>query len=300
MKFEDLKYKSIIGVLKMLALLPLPLLYGIMMPVRLICYNLLHYRKKVVEGNLRIAFPEKDDNEIRSIVKDFYKHLFDIFPETIKLLHISDGEMMQRLRVVNPEIIDKILGEGKPIVLLLGHLGNWEWIPSFSVVIKNKVRFGEVYKRLHDKTWNKVMYRIRDRWPTIFQIEQKETVRKLLGWNREGPWMTGFIADQRPNSENVHHTVNFFGKEVLAMVGAETIGKKTGAEFFYIDVSKPGRGHYEITFKPIKPKPSDESNFPFTDEYYRLLEESIRREPAIWLWSHKRWKGIKRKGELQN
>ena len=291
MKENGFSYKFIYMVLSLLGRLPLGLLYAILGPVRFLAYNIVGYRKKVVRKNLSAAFPEKSVEELRKIEKDFYRLLFDIIAETVKLIKISDAELSRRVTVTNPEVVNQYLSQNIPVVLMLGHLGNWEWIPEISVMMPRGVIMGEVYKRLHDPGWGNLMYQIRNRWKNVEQVEQKKVLRTILGWKSKQTWIVGFIADQRPNNEYNPHLINFFGRRVQAMVGPEVIGKKTGAKFIYLDIEKPKRGHYRLTYKEIESNPQSEtSEYPLTERFYEMLQQSITRNPSIWLWSHNRWK----------
>ena len=136
----------------------------------------------------------------------------------------------------------------------------------------------------------RVMLKIRSRFNTI-SIPQKRTVRTLLRMTREGrQWLIGFIADQRPNSGNPHHWTTFLGQDTAYVTGGEEIGRHTKAHFLYLDVEKTRRGHYRMTFHAIDPI-QDGEPWPYTRGFMHMLEQTIRREPAYWLWSHKRWKG---------
>ena len=53
---------------------------------------------------------------------------------------------------------------------------------------------------------------------------------------------------------------------------------------------KTSRGHYRLTFCPVVPDPEDKGPDPYTREFMKMLEKTIYRAPAYWLWSHKRWK----------
>ena len=68
------------------------------------------------------------------------------------------------------------------------------------------------------------------------------------------------------------------------------MARKLDQAVLYWDVEKPSRGHYRLTVKLIAEHPAQLPEFAVTDSYARLLEETIRRTPANWLWTHKRWK----------
>ena len=74
------------------------------------------------------SFPEKNIKEIIKIEKAYYHHLCDLFIETFKLIHMSNKETMERMQMTNPELLNRLYNEGKDVVAILGHFGNWEWL----------------------------------------------------------------------------------------------------------------------------------------------------------------------------
>ena len=220
----------------------------------------------------------------------FYMHLSDCIVETIKMLHISDEEMSERVVVNNTELIENKANDGKSIILFMGHYGNWEWVQEISKRYKKPGLSGEIYRHAKNKVFNRLIITIRSRFNTM-QIEQKKAVRTLIGLNREGKQiLVGFISDQRPNSSNLNHWLYFLNQETAIAVGGEEIGKHIGAHYVYLDIEKPSRGHYVLTFKEIIPHNDIKDEYPVTAEFYRMFEQTIKRDPAYWLWSHDRWK----------
>ena len=137
---------------------------------------------------------------------------------------------------------------------------------------------------------DRTMLRIRSRFG-LECIPQDRAVRRLIGIEREGQkFVIGFISDQRPSGKLLHHWTGFLGIDTPYMVGGETIGNHVDARFVYLDVEKTSRGYYRLTFCPVEPDPGDREEYPYTREFMRMLEKTILRNPAYWLWSHKRWK----------
>lgn len=285
-----LKYKIADKALSLIASLPMRCLYALVAPVGFTLHHIMHYRKKVIRKNLRNSFPGKDDMELRKIEKGFYRHLSHCIAETIKLKNISDKELAERMRITNPEVVEDILSSGTPVVLMLGHIGNWEFVPQLTMSVKTRTPFGEIYRKMHDHHWGEIIYNLRDRWDNVTQIPQDDAVKTIFRWNQSGPWIVGFLADQRPNSRNLNHWMMFLNQDTPVAVGAEQIGKHTKARFVYADIEKVSKGHYTLTYKEIIPPADSSSPFPVMEEYLRLLEKTISRNPSIWLWSHNRWK----------
>ncbi len=285
-----IKYRILINLLTALAHLPLKVLYAFSDIAYFFIYHVIRYRRKTVRHNLEMVFGTADRERIIAIEKKFYRHLCDCIAETVKLLHISDEEVDRRVDVTNGEYIDSIIRSGHSVVLFLGHYGNWEWVQAIIHHFREPLVGGQIYRPLHNETMDRIMLKIRSRFG-LECIPQKKAVRRLLAIEQGGQkFVIGFISDQRPLGAVLHHWTSFLGRDTPYMVGGETIGHHVEAKFVYLDVEKTGRGHYRLTFCPIVPAPEDNGPDPYTREFLKMLEKTIGREPAYWLWSHKRWK----------
>ena len=279
--------------MRLLAGLPLGVLYLISDLVYPILYYMVRYRRRLVRKNLRCSFPEKSEQEIIRIEKAYYHHLCDVFIESFKCLNISDEEMRQRVEVLNYELPERIAGEGKNVFMLTGHCGCWEWAQEISVRYKNPKITCEIYRQIRSPYFSSLMHEVRSRWNTV-QIEMKQTVRTLLKMKAMGePFSCGFLIDQRPSTRVLDH-LTFMNQDTMFVPGAEEIAKKANADLVYLDVEKTSRGHYRLTFREMfVPDDLKNRNYPFTELYFRMLEKTIRRQPEIWLWSHNRWRKFK-------
>lgn len=284
-----MKYKFFRGALKTAAHLSLRALYLLSDIAAFILYRVVKYRVKIVRNNLAMAFPEKSEKERRKIEKKFYRHLCDIFIESAKLAHISDKEIEKRVQIKGVEFVNGPLRNGKSVVFMLGHFGNWEWVTCAARKFLPEAISCEIYHPLRDKVFDRIMLDLRSRFGTE-NIPMAHTYRRLLEIHREGKnFVCGFISDQRPLTPALKHWTDFLGIDTAYVDGGEVIGKKLGAEFVYGEMMPTKRGHYELTFSPIEPMNDDEEN-PYTRAYLKKLEDSIRRSPSNWLWSHNRWK----------
>jgi len=275
--------------MRLLAGLPLSVLYLFSDIAYPIVYYLIRYRRKLVRDNLRCSFPEKSEKEILRIEKAFYHNLCDVFIEAFKCLNITDEEMIRRVEIRGCELPERLAAEGKNVFMLLGHLGCWEWYQEVSVRYKAPRKGCEIYKHIENRYFASLMQELRSRWNTT-QIEARQTVRTLLQWNAEGePFLCGFIQDQRPDTK-AKDSITFLNQRTWFAPGAEEIARKVNAELVYLDVEKTSRGHYRLTFKEMHPNEEDsKSPYPMSRTFWRLMEKTIQRQPEIWLWSHNRW-----------
>ena len=272
----------------LIALLPLKVLYVLSDLLCFVLYRIVHYRKDTVRSNLVAAFPDMSTAQIDDIEKEFYHHLCDIIFETIKLLRISDKEIDKRVTVENAHLIEHAAKDNRPIILYIGHYGNWEWVPAITRHYRMPELSCQIYKPLRDVAFDRLMLKIRSRFGSV-SIPQKKALRTLLKLKSENTsFITGFISDSRPNSKDTHEETLFLGQPTTFSPGGEAIGSKINAIFLYLDIKKVSRGHYQLIVKPITP-PDMSVNYPYTREYFCLLQKTIERQPAYWLWSHKRW-----------
>lgn len=277
-------------IVKCIAALPLGILYLVSDLAFVVVYHMLHYRAHVIRRNLLMAFPEKTDEERKHIEKAFYHCLCDLFIESFKTLNISDSEMRKRVEVVNCELPERIAAEGRNSFMLLGHCGCWEWCQEITKRYKQPKKGCELYKEIKSPYFSSLMYELRSHWSTT-QVEMHQAVRTLLAWTKEGePFLAGFISDQRPDGFSKHF-LTFMNQDTGFQPGAEEIARKVGAELIYLDIERPRRGHYRLTFKEMNIDDLDDkdSPYPLTRLYFQMLEQTIRKQPEIWLWSHNRW-----------
>jgi KDO2-lipid IV(A) lauroyltransferase len=256
-------------------------------------YRLTGYRRGIVRQNLQTAFPEKPIAEVQQIERDFYHWFCDYLVETIKLMTISEDEMRRRMTFRGTEAIDRLVGEGISCGVMLGHYCNWEWISTLPLAVSEKAVCAELYHPIENPDFDRLFLYIRQRFGSVC-IPMEETLRHIVRYQREDrPLVIGYIADQKPNWRNIHLWTEFLGHTTPVFTGSERIIKRTRQAFFYGDVRRVRRGYYECEFKLIEQHSEQLADYQLTERYMQLLEQTIRREPALWLWSHDRWSRTK-------
>lgn len=253
-----------------------------------ILYRLLGYRRKVVFGNLRNSFPEKSDAEIEQLGKKYYHHLCDLTLETFKTLTISKKNMLKHCRFSDEalSILNKLAEDGKSIILVMGHLGNWEWAGnSFSLTCKHHLYV--IYHPLSNKYFDGLMYRMRSRFGTGL-IPMKDTFRSMVSMRKELT-ATAFIADQSPQPDGAHW-MKFLNQDTPVFKGTELIARKINDPIVYGSIKKAKRGYYTIDVEILEPNPKTTEEGYITTLHTKRLEQDIIAQPEAWIWSHRRWK----------
>ena len=320
-------YHIVYSLAWLVALLPYRALYALSDGLYLLVYHIIRYRRKVVGKNLSTSFPEKSSAEIKTIERQFYHWLCDYAVETIKLLHVSDDELLRHLEFRGCDEVEKYMDKGLSVAWMLGHYCNWEYLSATALgmkrwgILKDEVRgkaigvtrvrgyegtrialirgerreesravMGLIYKPLRNKAMDRLFLKIRQsHYGTC--VARNDILRKLVQLRQESRLsIFGYIADQGPKWENIHLWLDFLNHDTPVFTGSERIIRKMRQPVFYIDMERPGRGRYVCTAHLITEHPEQMEEYELTHRYFQLLEQTVRRAPQYYLWSHKRWK----------
>lgn len=278
------------GFIWLVSYLPFCLLYFFSDLLYYVLYYIIGYRKKVVRTNLQNAFPEKSVPELRAIEKKYYRNLCDLFVEMYKTWHMSEKAIRRRCVFKHTEILQQYFDQGKSVIGVLGHYGNWEWMASYSLWIKGEVVFYTLYKSIHDKVINRLMLKIRSRFGAT-PIRKKDILRQIVKDRQTGRlFLAGFIADQTPDSGNLNFWMEFLHQDTPILLGTERIATKFNLPVISLRMRKIRRGYYEVDFVNLCEEPAKLLPGELTRMHTRFLEQQIIEVPELWLWSHKRWK----------
>ncbi len=247
------------------------------------------YRKSVIITNLEYCFPEKSKKEINVIRKKFYKSLCDILLETLKGYTLSEKELVKRFKSFDHELTYSEFEKGKDIFILTGHLGNWEW-GNASIINFLKHKSAVLYKPISNPFIEDYVKKSRSRFGadmlSIYSSMRYFIVRK------ERPVAYFLVADQYPTDKEKEKRVNFFGNITPFLHGPENFSKQLKKPVYYLSIERVKRGYYAMKFTKLTDDASLLKDTELTQMYASHLEETIRKSPAEWAWSHKRWKKI--------
>ena len=292
---KKLSYGLLYGAAYLISLLPFWALYGLSDGICFLMFRVVKYRRRVVWKNLKASFPEKTDEELRQIERDFYHWLCDYIVETLKLLSIRDENLMKRMEFRGIEELEKCYDRGQNCAAILGHYCNWEWLSATGLAFHRypQAVMGLIYHPLYNDAFDRLFIAIRSAHGGDC-IPKKDVLRHLVKCKQEGrPYLFGYISDQAPRWMNIHLWIKFLNQDTSVFTGGERIMRKANDAVFYVEMKRPRRGYYTCTFQKItdniKTLPENE----VTQRFFQLLEASIRRNPAFYLWTHNRWKRTK-------
>jgi Kdo2-lipid IVA lauroyltransferase/acyltransferase len=279
-------YYLIYGLLYTLSLLPIRVLYLLSDAVYGLLYHIIGYRKKVVMDNLRTVFPEKTEEERVLIAKKFYHNFIDTFIETIKMFSASKAFLQKRVSG-NWEVFQQLYETGRSCQVHLGHTFNWEWANSTGVTQMKYVFIG-VYMPITNKTLDKIFYDLRSKTGTVM-LPATDMRRAMIPY-RNVQYALGLVADQAPGDPSKAYWLNFFNRPTPFVMGPERGAMAGNLPVIFATIEKPKRGYYKVILQVAEENPAALQPGELTLRYARYLEDVIRRNPDMWLWSHRRWK----------
>jgi len=272
----------------LISILPFRLLYLLSDGIAFLFYYIIGYRKKLVLNNLKIAFPDKSEKELKTIRRKFYRHFVDIFMEMIKSFTISKKTLDKHYTYTNIELFDELYKNGKSTILMGAHYGNWEWIISMNSYVKYKGY--AVYAKISNKYFNQKILKSREKFGVHFVATSKIVSEIEKNHKESTQSMYGFLSDQSPMLQKTHYWSDFFGVKVPIHTGAEMLAKKYDLNVVLLKTRKVRRGYYESTFKLITDKPKEYKNYQITDIFLKETEQLIREAPEYYFWTHNRFK----------
>ena len=280
--------------LRLFSYVPFCLLYIISDGLYFLVYYVFRYRRRIVRKNLTESFPEKSEDDIKKIEKNFYSFFTDNILESLKMFTISRKEMLRRVKFVNVEEVDDLMRNGKSISLFLGHYGNWEWMSSIPLHINKEVVAAQIYHKLSNKNMDRLMLYVRERMGAVC-VEMRKTARYVNELATENKvCIIGFIADQAPRKKDARHFLHFLNHNTPVLTGTEKITKHYDFGAFFLDVKRAKRGYYEARFVKMHDNPKSLPDFELTAIYYQMLEKCIRTQPELYLWSHNRFRNAEK------
>ncbi|AZI31827.1 lysophospholipid acyltransferase family protein [Kaistella carnis] len=268
--------------------LPLRVFYMISDLMYLVIYHIVGYRRKVILENLQNSFPTKSPFEIKEIQKKFYVNFCDYIVETFKSFTISSTELRVRVQHINQEIFHEAKAENKNVILLAGHIFNWEWYNALATIIPQENSF-PVYRKVQNGFWEENIKTLRNRFGNQ-ALEAKEVVRHIFRNPNDGNSVYMFVADQTPHSSEVTYGLNFLNQKTPVFVGYDKLSTRMDLAFVFCEMKKVKRGYYQINYHRIYPDGEKFVEHEVVKKFHHLLENTINKRPDNYLWSHRRWK----------
>ncbi|CUW37380.1 putative Lipid A biosynthesis (KDO)2-(lauroyl)-lipid IVA acyltransferase [Magnetospirillum sp. XM-1] len=238
---------------------------------------------RVARRNLKAAFPEKSDAEIKTIIADMWDNIGRVAGEFPHLKRIA----AERVELIGGENIDLLRDDGKAGIFISGHMGNWE--VNGAVAAARGLPLNLVY-RAANNPYVEDLYR-KGRADACHALIQKgpEGARQALITLKKGGHL-GMLVDQKMNDGVA---IPFFGRDAMTAPAQAVFATKFKCPLVPARVERIKGAHFRVTVLPPMEFPhtndNHEDNRLLLVRINALLEEWIRERPAQWLWVHRRW-----------
>ncbi len=279
-------YYIIYPIMYLFSLLPFFILYGISDFFAFILFHVVKYRKDIVFNNLKIAFPEKTDEERKKIAKKFYLYFTDNFIESLKFISISKKQLIKR-STGDFDLINSLINKGYNLNIMVGHQFNWEYA-NLLYALHLKIPFVGIYGPISNKAIEKIFLNFRRRYGTI--LISAPDFKNKMHTVFENQYMLALAADQNPSNPASGYWLNFFGRPTPFVPGPEKGAIKNNAAVVYVGFKKIKRGHYQFDATLLCEAGAKTTEGELTNLYRDILEKTIQQDPANYLWSHRRFK----------
>ena len=267
--------------------------------------DVFRYRTDVVRDNLTRSFPDKPAKEINAIHRQFYRHFARIFTEALWYGSCTGDKGRERLRrshiveISNPEQFNSILRNNTQVMILQTHTGNWELIGGIlnytygEPLLLTTQTFAITYLPLHSPFWDSFMAENRDAPVRDMDFHGYIPTHNIVRHVQEHAgekFCYCFITDQFPYSYSHKHTISFMHRETPTMTGGAALACRMDMAVVYLRFEYREEGGYRMEFVPITDHAGQRSPMEIMEQYYKLLEGDLERQPWNYLWTHKRWK----------
>lgn len=254
-----------------------------------ILYPLLKSRRRVAKKNLRIAFPDKSDAELNRLVYASFENLIITFTEIFNISNMSEKQIKEYVQFENSQLLQKLYDDGRGLILLSAHYGNWEFMAmagayhlNLDMLIPVKLLKNWFVDRIINKNrtacGNKVINMDKAAFEMLKQLKSGKAI--------------ALLADQSAH-ENSDIYVSMFGKPTLTYKAPAELALKYNIPLTFNYCERQRDGKYIIKSELVKSEDLEftkEGVAELTQRHSNMLEALLKRNPAQWVWAHKRWK----------
>jgi Kdo2-lipid IVA lauroyltransferase/acyltransferase len=260
-------------------------------------FGVVRLERRTTLENLRLALGEALDDAGRvALASRCYRHFGALIGEFLVQPRLGPRRLAGHIELENPELLDAALREGKGVLLVSGHLGNWELLMA-AVAARNQP-FTAYVGQQHNPFADEFVNGIRSAGQ-IGTVSKQVGMRGMLRALRGGGILA--MATDQHFSRN-RHFVRYFGRPVSAAPGMAALIQHTGVPGIYAETWRVGGFHYRARFTPLpRPVPSGDAELDLlhiTQGFFDLLEAAVRRHPEQYFWMHKRWRAPPRPEDL--
>lgn len=283
------EYGALRGLVRALGVLPWDRAGRIGAGVGALGYRPLGVRKRVVERQIAAAFPDLSPEQVTELARRSYRHLGQSAIETALLPGLGQAGVLRLVsEVENWDLVERAHAAGRGIIIVAGHLGNWELAAAY--IAARGVPFDVIVRRMGNPLFDRYLNQTREQLG-VNVVYDAQAVRQTPRALREGR-AVGFVADQ--GVRGLASTfVPFFGRPAKTPRGAAVFALRFGAPVIFVAALRKPDGTYLVGFEEVPVVDSGDRERDVDAvvlRFTRILEKWVRRAPEQYFWQHRRWR----------
>src|SRR5438105_2855112 len=252
-------------------------------------YRPFGIRKRVVEKQIAAAFPELQEDEVKEIAQQSYAHLGRTFVESALFDKLGkNGVLNLADQVEDWHHIDDAMSEGKGIVFVTGHIGNWELAGAY--VAARGIPVDAIARGMANPLTDEYVTRVREATGMVI-VHDSDAVKRAPRSLRAGRGVA-FIADQ--GVLGLASTfVPFFGRPAKTPRGAAVFALRFDAPVIFMVALRKPNGRFRVVVERIEATRTsnmDRDVDAIVATFTQRLEHWVRVVPAQYFWQHRRWR----------
>jgi Kdo2-lipid IVA lauroyltransferase/acyltransferase len=251
-------------------------------------FKRIGFRRSVVFQQLGWAFPEMQPIERWDLGVKIYEQIATSLLEFMALGEMSQDKIRDLAALENPEILHQTMADGKGVILMTAHFGNFELLGSAIVAMGYPLNaLVRTQSNPHvDRMQNKIRRRA-----GVNPIKADVSVRHLIRALRDGQCVA-MLPDVNAGDDGIF--VDFMGRQASTPRGLAYYAWKYNVPVIPTFIVRQPDGRHKVHFcQPIEPDAAGDEETAtrkLTIAVTDKLEEFVRLYPDHWLWLHRRWK----------
>ncbi|MBU3758861.1 MAG: hypothetical protein FGM27_02905 [Candidatus Omnitrophica bacterium] len=248
-------------------------------------------RRRQAYADLKAAFGEKmTPRQLRQTVRRHYAHIGQSAAEFLRFPLLNGESVRQKTEILRLETFQQAAAQGRGVLLLTAHLGNWELLQIVSSLLGRPIH-ALMREQKHTRL-NAFLNHLREIKGSRVVRNRGMDLRALVRALKNGE-LVGVLADQSAGKMG-GMILPFFGRKTTVPTGSFELAGRTGAILLPAFIARGPQGRHLIRVEDPLPCPgADKTDSKFEASvraYLKLVEERIRENPDQWLWAKKRWK----------
>jgi KDO2-lipid IV(A) lauroyltransferase len=248
-----------------------------------------HIRRTVVERQIAAAFPDLGPAAVRDVARRAYAHLGLVTVETALLSRMGPADVLAMVeRADGWDIVERRIALGKGLIVVSGHLGNWELGAAYLAARGYQV--DAVVRRMGNPLFDAYLTRARSRLGMTV-VRDRDAVRRTPRTLRAGR-AVGLLIDQAGlNTASTY--VPFFGRPAKTPRGAAVFALRLDVPMVFGTALRQPGGRYRVFIEDVPVTSTGDLDHDVdvvVARYTEVLERHIRLAPDQYFWHHRRWK----------